>query len=205
MGELKPIEGITKIASIAVWTVLVLDLLYVTVGLIDFMMADYWGPDELRPMDMIGLLYFLANVASVVLVGRWIYVASWNAHQLSSDMSISPGWAVGWFFIPIANLFKPYQAMKECWMASHNQWDSYSEPPPPLLGWWWGLWIATNILSNVSMRLTFSQSDLSVSGSVLTVEALIAVLTVPLCFALVSIMRQITAAQIETHRGAVFA
>ena len=28
-------------------------------------------------------------------------------------MTISAGWAIGWFFVPFANLVMPYQAMKE--------------------------------------------------------------------------------------------
>jgi hypothetical protein len=51
-------------------------------------------------------------LAAFVLVGVWIYRANANAHALGGDLSVSPGWAVGWFFVPIACLFKPYLAMR---------------------------------------------------------------------------------------------
>ena len=44
--------------------------------------------------------------------------ANRNARAFGSSMSISPGWAAGWFFVPIANLWMPYQAMKEIWQGS---------------------------------------------------------------------------------------
>ena len=68
-------------------------------------------------------------------------------------MTISPGWAVGWYFVPFANLVKPYQGMKEAWMASHFRDNWHGEPTPALLVWWWGLWLVTNILANISFRI----------------------------------------------------
>ena len=47
--------------------------------------------------------------------------ANYNARQLgAADMRFTPGWAVGWHFIPIAWFWKPYQAMTEIWRASVN-------------------------------------------------------------------------------------
>lgn len=54
-----------------------------------------------------------------VLILRWIYRANYNARQIgAAGMTFSPGWSVGWYFVPIAAFWKPYQAMKEIWRAA---------------------------------------------------------------------------------------
>jgi len=63
-----------------------------------------------------GCVYFLLAIFLGVIFLRWIYRTNKNLHVLSSEhMTFSPGWSLGWYFIPVANLFKPYQAMKEIW------------------------------------------------------------------------------------------
>lgn len=58
----------------------------------------------------------------------------------------TPGWAVGWWFVPLANLVKPKQAMDEAWLASDpllpagaTGWRG--RRVNPILGWWWAAWI----------------------------------------------------------------
>lgn len=60
---------------------------------------------------------------------------------MSDEMFISPGWAVGWYFVPFANLFKPLQAMKEIWLESNRAGTSYESRGSAILGWWWGLFV----------------------------------------------------------------
>ena len=69
-----------------------------------------------------------------ILVLTWIHRANHNARQLGADdMRFTPGWAVGWYFVPIAWFWKPYQAMKEIWLASANPSDWRGRPVSPLL------------------------------------------------------------------------
>ncbi len=77
-----------------------------------------------------------------ILVLNWIHRANHNARQLgAADMHFTPGWAVGWYFVPVAWFWKPYQAMREIWRASVNPSNWRGAPASPLLRWWWGLWI----------------------------------------------------------------
>ena len=41
-----------------------------------------------------------------------------------SGLRFTPGWAVGWWFVPIASLWKPFEAVRELWKAS----DPGSDP-----------------------------------------------------------------------------
>lgn len=77
-----------------------------------------------------------------ILVLIWIHRANHNARQLgAADMHFTPGWAVGWYFVPIAWFWKPYQAMTEIWRVSRNPADWRGTPVSALLQWWWVLWI----------------------------------------------------------------
>lgn len=69
--------------------------------------------------QIIGIGYLFVLALCYILSGIWIVRASKNAASLMPDSKrITPGWAVGWYFIPFANLFKPYQAMRETWNSS---------------------------------------------------------------------------------------
>jgi hypothetical protein len=105
---------------------------------------------------VVGLLQFLLAIFLGVTFLRWIYRANKNLHVLSSEpMTFTPGWSVGWYFIPIANLYKPYQAMKEIWSVAHRG----AVGSGSLLGWWWTLWIVSNFLGRIALRLALRAKD----------------------------------------------
>lgn len=56
-------------------------------------------------------------------------------------LAFTPGWAVGWWFVPFANLVKPSQTVREVWKASsgHERWES--RKTWPVIGWWWAMWV----------------------------------------------------------------
>jgi hypothetical protein len=93
---------------------------------------------------LLGGLYLLVYVVTGVMFLRWIYLTNRNARSLgTTGMQFTPGWAVGWYFVPVAALWKPYQALKETFKASHpdfNQ-DWQHAPHPSILPLWWTLWI----------------------------------------------------------------
>jgi hypothetical protein len=105
------------------------------------------------------LLRFFCLLMTAVFVLRWIYRAAANTRTLySRRMRFTPGWAVGWFFIPIAHLWKPYQAMRDLWVTSASN-DDWPAPSPWLLPAWWCTWIAYLILDRVYGRLAASADE----------------------------------------------
>jgi hypothetical protein len=100
-----------------------------------------------------GTLDFFLFIALIVLFCVWIHRVNSNARALGAHgMRFSPGWAVGWFFIPIMNLFRPYQIVRELWKASDpervNDWEQI--PTPIWLKAWWALCL----LSVIGIHLT---------------------------------------------------
>ncbi len=69
-------------------------------------------------------------------------------------MQFTPGWMVGWFFVPIANLVQPMLAMQEVWKVSQRGTGLWSSRPASgIVGIWWGLWIARLVISQI-VRVT---------------------------------------------------
>ena len=93
-----------------------------------------WFPEAWSVLTFVGLLI-------------WAYGASRNLEVLGAlGQRFSPGWVVGWWFIPIFNLFRPYQVVAEIWRGSDPEmvgepvnWKR--GPTSALLGWWWVLFL----------------------------------------------------------------
>jgi len=130
------------------------------------------SPAEAEVSDFQGITAILQFVNLVVLIALfciWIYRANYNARQLgATDMQFSPGWAVGWYFIPIANLWKPYQAMREIWQASADPAHWQQQPRGTILPLWWTFFLLSNFVGNASFRVSLraqTVSDLILAGT----------------------------------------
>jgi hypothetical protein len=71
----------------------------------------------------------------------------------AKTIETTPHWAWGWYFIPFANLWKPYGVMSQICSGSIDPDNRYAETPKTL-PLWWGCWIITNFVSNVSNRMS---------------------------------------------------
>jgi hypothetical protein len=160
-------------------------------------------PAPTPAVGVAAIVYVAALVACCVVVGMWIYRTNANAHVFSTDMTITPGWSVGWFFVPFANLVMPFRGVKETWQESHEAAGRFEEVESPLLGWWWGLWIAGNIASSVFARLGgYDQNGLEMARY-LNLAA--AAMNVAASLVLIQLMRRLNSAQLAASRGSVFA
>jgi hypothetical protein len=111
---------------------------------------------------VIGIAYIVVYALTAVTFGRWIYCANKNARALGAvGMQFSPGWSVGWYFIPILSLWKPYQAMKEIWQASSALEYWQGSAAAPILGWWWFAYVVSAILGQLYFRVSMAANDLS--------------------------------------------
>lgn len=100
------------------------------------------------------LARLLFLILTYVAAAFWIFNAACNARAFGAKgLEISPGWAVGWYFVPIMCLFKPFQGMEEIWEASVSPASWRSQRTPVLLRLWWGAWLLTNLIGTVVSRL----------------------------------------------------
>lgn len=88
-----------------------------------------------------------------ILVPMWIYRVNKNSKSLGAlNMRFSPAWSIVWYFIPIFNLWKPYQAMKELYQTSVNPTSWESVKVTRYLSLWWTFWILSFFVGNNSTR-----------------------------------------------------
>lgn len=103
-----------------------------------------------------GLIYTVLFVLCVIFTCRVTFRMMSNLRKLNSTYAeMSPGWAVGYYFVPFANLIMPMRAMDEIWKGTFSELTNDVPPSPKgAIGWWWGCWIAANLVDNVANRLS---------------------------------------------------
>jgi hypothetical protein len=176
---------------------------------VDVVQPQALGDERLRggaeEQGLSGLLQAIVFLVCGFLCLKWIYRVSLNAHSMASDMKTTPGWGVGWFFVPIGNLWKPFQAVRETWQVSAAGGPGWqSQPAPNMLGWWWLAWIVANILGNIAFRLQMgatSTGAVAISSGLSVAQD---IANVPLDVLFIFIVQRLTAMQIEALSGRVF-
>lgn len=117
---------------------------------------------------LIGFAQFALFIACGIVFLIWIHRAHRNLPSLgATDLRFTPGWAVGWFFVPIMSLFRPYQVASEIWKASDPEvniadgtaWKSVATSP--IVGWWWTFFLISNFLGQIVLRMSLSGEELT--------------------------------------------
>jgi hypothetical protein len=141
---------------------------------------------------IVGILQVLIFVGSGIWILRWIYVACANARDLAANpMQFTPGWAVGWYFVPLAFLWKPYQAMKEIWRVSANPRDPSLVPDSPLLSSWWFFFIVVSLSGNASFRMSLRAEEIGELLALNLVTRISDFAGIPLAILLIAMVRRI--------------
>jgi len=106
------------------------------------------------PADILGLVLFL----------MWVYRANRNARALGAEhMQYTPGWSVGWFFVPLAGLVKPYFVLQEIWKASASlsgkRWRETNGSP--FVGVWWVACVIAGMSHYTPFRIVLGNLDMA--------------------------------------------
>lgn len=153
--------------------------------------------------SVVGLLQLAGLVASVILMSMWTFRAMKNLHLAGApEASMSPGWAVGWYFIPIANLWKPFEGMLQIWRGSMAQ-AGRPVKVPAHVGWWWATWLLSNFLANISLRLSGFMEEGPAYDEGLIVAVIASAVSVVCAILLLRVTRDITEAQQTGGRASV--
>jgi hypothetical protein len=80
------------------------------------------------------------GLATAIVWLLWQHQATANLWARGyPGLKTRPGWAVGWWFIPVASLWMPLVTMLE--LDRRSTADGSRRPTSPLLGWWWAAYI----------------------------------------------------------------
>jgi hypothetical protein len=167
----RPIERAYRpIGELTHWLVglVVAQLVAASVGVVATLVMRSSGsePFGAAAITSIGaaLIEAVGYIAALVVFCVWVHQAYSNLVPLGSRrVRFTPGWAVGYFFIPLVNLVRGLQVMRDLWIES--------QPLPIegaaqgtlvrralLVGWWWAMWI----LTTTSLRIGHTSSRILV-------------------------------------------
>ncbi|WP_282687177.1 MULTISPECIES: DUF4328 domain-containing protein [unclassified Streptomyces] len=128
-------------------------------GLVTDGSLDIYGRDGDTAERLYGITALAQGVtllATAVVFIIWFHRTRRNAEVFDASVQrMGPGWAVGGWFVPIANFWFPYRVASGVWEASAQTradggWRTVPRTP---LNLWWGAWIASLLAARVTGRL----------------------------------------------------
>ncbi|MFC8271967.1 DUF4328 domain-containing protein [Streptomyces sp. NPDC057271] len=103
-------------------------------------------------LDVASVFQVLSRLALAVVFVIWFFRVRKNAGVFAPDGHRGgPGWAIGAWFVPVANLWWPRTVAAGTWRASRRgaYGDGVSRDESlALLNWWWTFWILTNLVGS---------------------------------------------------------
>lgn len=150
-------------------------------------------------LNLAGFGTFTIFVITAIIFSYWTYQASANAHTFRKGLPTPPSWAVGWYFIPIANLWKPFGAMQDIWQVSFTREAGSRRPADGVLSGWWAFWIISGITGNISLRLALNAKDVPMFVASGWFGVFSAITGIFCAWYLRKIVLSVSAAQTETH------
>lgn len=150
---------------------------------------------------IIALIYLPIYISSFILFFMYVYRSNHNSRYLGAkDLKQSPAWAVIWAFIPIMNVWKFYQSMKEIWQSSIDPLNWRQVKIPSLLLVWWIVFLVSNAVAMRSFR--YSLREATFENLIMATKFSIAseIIELPLLVMSIMIIRKITKAQVESFQ-----
>ncbi|MBX9805182.1 MAG: DUF4328 domain-containing protein [Alphaproteobacteria bacterium] len=150
---------------------------------------------------IIALFYLPIYFLSLVLFFVYVYRSNHNSRYLGAkDLRQSPAWAVIWAFIPIMNIWKFYQAIKEIWQSSIDPLNWRQVEIPSLLPVWWIVYLVSNSIAMRSFLYSLRQE--TVENLIISTKLSIAteIIELPLLLMSIILIRKITKAQVESYQ-----
>lgn len=150
-----------------------------------------------------GIFRIAMFLVCVILVSRVVYRTMRNLHTIASRRAeMAPGWAVGWYFVPIANLWKPAEGMSQIYHGTHEAVGekSTANSPIPL---WWTVWLVSNFAANISTRMSGGWNGEEYSVTSFSFDALSDVASLLSAYLLIRLFRRVVERQELLKHGGV--
>jgi len=98
-----------------------------------------------------GLSYLAASLVTSIAFLAWLSRTVDNVPTLRAGRPlVTPQWAIGWWFVPFANLVKPYQIVRDL----HDRLaTSISSGGGWIILAWWVSWVLGTVVSQIAIRL----------------------------------------------------
>lgn len=148
--------------------------------------------------DALGVFYWVFLVLSVLMVFIWLRRANENLRSFDQiKVRFTPAGAIYWWFIPLMNIFRPYQIMGELWRGSLALIKNENSDNENLLFRWWFCFLACAICVKITTHTLTENPAATATIIIFTTLAQLSYLTSALT--LIKITRTISDAQAEYH------
>lgn len=164
--EYRPLAGRAVWARRVLMVVVAVDVIAVAAGISEVRLYQQAADGNATQADLladesreaiIGFAQFGLLIVSAVFFLRWFHCAYVNLRALGAATQHGTGWAIGFWFIPILNLFRPKQMADEIWNGSGDD----GEPAPGVVTWWWVAFILSGIVGQMAFRVNWNAETVS--------------------------------------------
>jgi hypothetical protein len=210
MHTLKPNDTRARNAIIMISLVMVMNGIslvsgYMQYGLLtrmstggNFTMAEAEANDARE--QAIAIVALIALIISAITFIQWFRRAYDNLHKKVEILTYEEGWAAGAWFVPVLNLFRPYQIMKEMYVETRHlllQKGLIDEQKLSLtpVGWWWGLWIGSRIIGQIVFRISLNETDVDTLLFCTVASMVVDIISIPLGFLAIKVVRDYAAVE----------
>jgi uncharacterized protein DUF4328 len=102
---------------------------------------------------LVGIVQFVVLVAGAIAFIRWLHAAYKNVDVVDRPQRrYGHGWAIGSWFVPFLNLWRPKQIVNDVWRAGGKG------EPGELLLMWWLAFVVSNFVANIAIRSSFGDA-----------------------------------------------
>ncbi|MEO1530200.1 MAG: DUF4328 domain-containing protein, partial [Planctomycetota bacterium] len=154
-------------------------------------------------MILFGVGALLSYLVCGIVFLVWVHRTTSNGHALGGNGLTSPGWAVVFWFIPILNLFRPYQSLRDVYRVSlgrNSPGSLETVAVPGFFGAWWTFWVVSSILGRIESRLPRLEADTSV---VMVVSILSTLSTLAAAYFCIQVVRNCSQIQDEHYQASM--
>lgn len=124
----------------------------------------------------ISVIYTISVILASVFFILWFRRAYFNLHVLvpPSHLRYTEGWAAGAWFVPILNLFGPYQIATDLVVKSEELLikngilEKAGATLKMIKGWWWGLWVGGSVVAQIASFYDDEYSNEGIGFSILS-------------------------------------
>jgi hypothetical protein len=152
--------GLTKFLQRLLWISVAIACIALIDDVVEFVQVQVgqMSPDQVATNDpiqgIVGLLQSGLGIVTGITFLKWIYRAYKNIQGFGAEgLRFSPGWAVGYYFIPILCLIRPVQVMGEIWRASDDPRNWSQRPGSWVVSSWWTLFLLYYAVTQFSLGI----------------------------------------------------
>ena len=136
---------------------------------------------SLQSSDSFYIIMIVVNaivyIGTAIVFIMWFRRAYWNMHKLTQGLRLTEGWASGAWFVPIYNLWAPYNIATDLFskgeqLLINNGLTNPDNRRHQIKGYWWAFWIISRIVEGIGRQIeknaTFD-AELLVTGKFVSI------------------------------------